>query len=37
MIDFTKKLLFGIFQGFCLTVSEELFYKAPISLYNCSK
>ena len=25
MIKFTKKLLLGVFQGFCLKVSEDLF------------
>ena len=30
MINFTKKvILLGIFQGFCLKVSEDLFYRTP--------
>ena len=28
-INFTKKLLLSISQGFCLKVSEDLFYRAP--------
>ena len=35
MISFTKKLtLLGIFQGFYLKVSENLFYKTPPCIFQ---
>ena len=34
MINFTKKVtLLGIFQGFCLKVSEVLFYRTPPGIF----
>ena len=34
MINFTKKVtLLGICQGFCLKVSEDLFYKTPSCIF----
>ena len=29
MINFTKKNVLGIIQGFCSKISEDLFYRKP--------
>ena len=32
-MNFTKKLLLGIFQWFCLKISDDLFYRTPLCIF----